>query len=130
MSAGASVPDDREVARTAPPAEGERQAGSPLWLRVVLAAVFGAFYAYDLWEVVESLVQILAFGLGFTPLGWALMVLALVAPIGLFAAAFLLARRRGALLAIACYVGGLAVSAVVFTSTTVLLGVSGAVIVP
>lgn len=111
-------------------AEPGRGSISPFWLRVALAIAFGLFYAYDLWEVVESLVQILAFGLGFTPLGWTLMVLALIAPIGLFVAAFLLARRRGVLLVVACYVGGLAVSAVVFSSATVLLGVSGAVVVP
>ncbi|MRG58827.1 hypothetical protein GE115_02915 [Agromyces sp. CFH 90414] len=108
----------------------ERSGGTPFWLQVTLAVFFGLFFAYDLWEVVESLVQILSFGLGFTPLGWALMVVALLAPIGLFAAAFVLGRRRSLPISIACYLGGLAVSAVVFTSTTVLLGVSAAVVAP
>ncbi|WP_127793770.1 bacitracin resistance protein [Agromyces sp. LHK192] len=112
------------------PTAPERVAPQPLWLRATLAVVFGLFYAYDLWEVVESLVQILGLGLGFSALGWVIMVLALLAPAVLFAAAFLISRRRAVLVAVLAYLTGLAVSAVVFSSATVLLGASGGVVVP
>jgi hypothetical protein len=99
------------------------------WPRIVLAVVFGLFYAYDVWEVVASAVQILGLGLGFSPIGWVIMVAALLAPFACFTAAFLIGRRRGLLVAVLAYATGLAVSAVLFFSLTVLLGTSGAVVV-
>lgn len=105
------------------------RAAQPLWLRVGLAVLFGLFYAYDVWEVVESLVQILSLGLTFTPIGWAIMIVALLAPLGLFAAAFAIGRRRGILISVLAYVTGLAVSGALFSTFTVLLGVTGAITV-
>ncbi|UOE45440.1 hypothetical protein [Agromyces larvae] len=102
----------------------------PLWLRATLAAFFGLFFAYDLWEVLESLLQLLALGLGFTPGGWAIMVAALIAPPALFAIAFVLGRRRGILIVVACYLAGLGVSGALFASLSVLLGAVGGVVVP
>jgi len=101
----------------------------PLWVRVALAVLFGLFYAYDVWEVVESLVQILSLGLTFTPAGWAIMIVALLAPLALFAAAFAVGRGRGILTAVLAYVTGLAVSGALFSTFTVLLGVTGAIAV-
>jgi hypothetical protein len=101
----------------------------PPWPRIALAVVFGLFYAYDVWEVVASAVQILGLGLGFSAIGWVIMVAALLAPFVCFAAAFLIGRRRGLLVAVLSYATGLAVSAVLFFSLTVLLGASGAVVV-
>ncbi|WP_350349595.1 hypothetical protein ABIQ69_06705 [Agromyces sp. G08B096] len=97
----------------------------PLWLRVTLAVAFGLFFAYDLWEVVESLVQLLSIGVTFTVVGWIVMGAALVAPVACFVGAFLLGRRRSVLVSALCYLGGLAVSAALFTSLSVLLLIAG-----
>lgn len=119
-----------DAASTSRPAEERApRAAQPLWLQVALAVLFGLFYAYDVWEVVESLVQILTLGLTFTPIGWAIMVVALVAPLALFAAAFAIGRARGILIAVLAYVTGLAVSGALFSTFTVLLGVTGAIAV-
>lgn len=104
-------------------------ASRPPWPRIALAVVFGLFYAYDVWEVVASAVQILGLGLGFSAIGWILMVAALLAPFACFAAAILIGRRRGLLVAVLAYVTGLATSAVLFLSVTVLLGATSAVVV-
>ncbi|MGI9823978.1 bacitracin resistance protein [Agromyces sp. Marseille-Q5079] len=100
----------------------------PLWLEVALAVVFGLFYAFDVWEVVESIVQLLGIGLSFTAGGWAVMIAALVAPLACFVAAFALGRRTGVLGRIALYFTGLCVSAVLFLSLSVLLGQVGGVV--
>lgn len=112
------------------PAVSPARAEHPLWLQVALAVLFGLFYAYDVWEVVESLVQILGLGLTFAPIGWAIMVVAIVAPLALFALAFAIGRRRSLLIAVLAYLTGLAVSGALFSTFTVLLGVTGAIIVP
>jgi hypothetical protein len=121
---GAASAADAEGTAAAPRAE------HPLWLQVALAVLFGLFYAYDVWEVVESLVQILGLGLTFAPVGWAIMVVAIVAPLALFAIAFAIGRRRSLLIAVLAYVTGLAVSGALFSTFTVLLGVTGAIVVP
>lgn len=106
------------------------RAAQPLWLQVALAVLFGLFYAYDVWEVVESLVQILSLGLSFTAAGWVIMVVAMLAPLGLFAVAFAIGRSRSVLIAVLAYLAGLAVSGALFSTFTVLLGVTGAIAVP
>lgn len=105
------------------------QAPQPIWVRAALALVFGLLLAYDVWEVVGSLVQILSLGLGFTAAGWAIMIVALIAPIGLFATAFVISRRRGILVSLLAYATAVAVSATLFSTLTVLLGVVGGVVV-
>lgn len=105
------------------------RASQPLWVQVTLAVLFGLFYAYDVWEVVESLVQILGLGLTFAPVGWVIMVIALLAPLGLFAAAFAVGRGRSILVAVLAYATGLAASGALFSTFTVLLGVTGAITV-
>lgn len=101
----------------------------PSRIRIALAVVFGLFYAYDVWEVIESVAQIIGLGLGFTPVGWAIMVIAVLAPFACFAAAYVVGRRRSAWFAVVAYLAGLGVSAALFFSLTVLLGASGAVVV-
>ncbi|MET4157774.1 bacitracin resistance protein [Agromyces sp. PvR057] len=123
------VPASTDAA-AAPSADAATRGRSlPTWLDVSLAVLFGLFYAYDVWEVVESIVQLLGLGLSFSGGGWAVMIAALVAPLVCFAAAFALGRRRGVLARIALYVTGLCVSAVLFLSLTVLLGQIGGVVV-
>ncbi|MFF2277487.1 bacitracin resistance protein [Agromyces sp. NPDC058126] len=122
------------TAASAVPAGAEPEASAagpalPLWLDVALAVAFGLFYAFDVWEVVESIVQLLGIGLSFSVAGWAVMIVALLAPLACFAVAFALGRRRGILARIALYFAGLCVSAALFLSLTVLLGQVGGVVV-
>ena len=116
-----------ESAAVVPPAAQPR---TPLWLDVALAALFGLFFAYDVWEVVGSIVQLNGLGLGFSAIGWVLLVVALLAPVVSFVGAFALGRRRGVVAKAALYLAGLAVSAALFLTLTVLLGVSGGIVVP
>ncbi|GAA1790800.1 hypothetical protein [Agromyces lapidis] len=123
MTAASPAPAGAEPEASAP------APNLPLWLDAALAVVFGLFYAYDVWEVVESIVQLLGIGLSFSAAGWAVMIVALLAPLACFAAAFALGRRRGILARIALYFAGLCVSAALFLSLTVLLGQVGGVVV-
>lgn len=102
----------------------------PLWFDAGLAVAFGIFFAYDLWEVVESTVQLLSYGLQFTAFGWVVLAAAMLAPLVAFGVAFMLGRGRGVLAKIALYLSGLAVSAALFLSFSVLLGASSSVVVP
>ncbi|GAA1765510.1 hypothetical protein [Agromyces humatus] len=103
---------------------------TPLWLDVALAVLFGLFFAYDVWEVVGSIVQLTGLGLAFSAVGWVLLIAALLAPVASFVAAFALGRRRGVVAKAALYLAGLAVSAALFLTLTVLLNVSGGIVVP
>jgi magnesium-transporting ATPase (P-type) len=117
MSAGAGeepVGRERdEMGGTSAPRS--RVSGTPLWLAVTLAVLFGLFYAYDVWEALGNLIGMstLAAHLeaGINGFGWFLLVIAIVLPLALFAAAFAFGRRRGPLVQIAFYAAGLGVSA-------------------
>lgn len=124
--------ESAESAEPAEQAEAESRQSTtrtPLWLDVTLAVLFGLFYAYDVWEVVGSIVVPMSLGLGFSALGWVVLVVALIAPIALFSTAFALGRHRSAVAKAALYLGGLAVSAALFLSLTVLLSAAGGVVV-
>jgi hypothetical protein len=95
-----------------------------------LAVLFGLFFAYDVWEVVGSIVQLTGLGLAFSAIGWVLLVAALLAPVVSFVGAFALGRRRGIVAKAAIYLAGLAVSAALFLTLTGLLGVAGGIVVP
>jgi hypothetical protein len=119
--------DDARITARAP--EASADSPQPLWVRAALALVFGLLLAYDVWEVVGSMLQILSLGLGFSALGWAIMIVALLAPVVLFAAAFVISRRRGVLVSLLAYATAVAVSGALFSTLTVLLGAVGGVVV-
>lgn len=125
----ASAPATPTPEAVAPEASAPRPMPvQPLWLRAAFALVFGLLLAYDVWEVVGSLLQLLSLGLGFSPLGWAIMIVALLAPIALFIGAFVVSRRRGALVSLLAYATAVAVSGALFSTLTVLLGAVGGVV--
>lgn len=67
------------------------------WLSLVIAALFGLFYAYDVWEAIGNLIQVPGIyeGLGFTSsTPWALLIAALVFPIVIYIVVFLIGLRR------------------------------------
>ena len=116
--------DVGEQATAAGPAASARPAFFPL--RVALAVLFGLFFAYDVWEAVGNLVGLsqyaAALDTSITAVGWVLLIAAVVLPIGLFAAAFVLGRRRSLLLQAGFYLAGLAVSALLYLDIVLLLG--------
>jgi len=96
----------------------------PMWLDVTIAVVFGLFYAYDVWEVVESIsvyAQAASFGIPVGAAEWVVLVIAAIAPLACFAAAFVLGRSRGLLARVALYFTGLCVSGALFLSLVVVL---------
>ncbi|MGR2751427.1 bacitracin resistance protein [Agromyces arachidis] len=100
---------------------------TPFWIEVALAIAFGLFYAYDAWEAVGNLVGVagLADTLGTTigGLGWVVLIAAILLPVALFAAAFLIGRRRSAVVQAAVYLAGLAVSALLYLDILLMFGV-------
>ena len=71
------------------------------WLSLTVAALFGLFYAYDLWEAIENAIelpklyeQLEAVGLGAGEVPWVLIWVGIaVAPLA-YGGAFLLGRRH------------------------------------
>jgi hypothetical protein len=112
------------AAGTAAPAASARRV--PFALELVLAVLFGLFYAYDAWEAVGNLVGLSQYAsaleTSITALGWVVLIGAILLPVGLFALAFVLGRRRSLLMRVAFYLAGLAVSAVLYLDIVLLLG--------
>lgn len=102
---------------------------TPLWLAVVVAALAGAFYAYDVWEAVGNLVGLNitagSLGVSLTAYGVTLLVVGVVLPFLVFALAFWLGRRRGPIAQVLLFVAGYAVVQVLAADVTVLFGLGG-----
>lgn len=67
------------------------------WLSLTIAAIFGLFYAYDVWEAVGNLIGVpkVYDALGLTAqTPWLLLVAALAIPIVVYGAALLVGLRR------------------------------------
>lgn len=67
------------------------------WLSLTIAAIFGLFYAYDVWEAVGNLIGVPKIYDGFgltaqTP--WVLLIAALVIPMIVYGVALLVGLRR------------------------------------
>ena len=81
-------------------ASASAPARTPAWLVAAIAAVFGLFYAYAVWNAVGNLVLANQaageLGLALTGLGWSLYLLAVFLPIAVWALALWLGRRRAA----------------------------------
>lgn len=65
---------------------------------IVVAAFFGLFYAYDLWEAVSTFVDLptfyRAFGYDVGQLPWWILLIMLVLPVVVYVIALLVGRRR------------------------------------
>ena len=67
------------------------------WLSLTIAAVFGLFYAYDVWEAVGNLIGVpkVYDGLGLTAqTPWVLLFAALIIPVIVYGLVLLLGLRR------------------------------------
>lgn len=68
----------------------------PTWLAATVAGGFGLFYAYAVWNAVAYLIAQASGPLGLNGLGWAVLLLAAVFPIVVFAAGLAIGLRRPA----------------------------------
>ena len=78
---------------------------------VIVAALFGLFYAYDLWEAISNLVALPGFyeyaGFGVENVPWWLLVVGVAIPVVVFVLALLASRGRSLLIAAAALLVGL-----------------------
>lgn len=79
------------------PAEPSRRSAYGV-ASIVVAALFGLFYAYDLWEAVSTFFELptfyRAFGYDVDQLPWWILVIMLVLPVVVYIIALLVGRRR------------------------------------
>jgi len=98
-------------------ADDEREAkrGRYGWLSLVVAALFGLFYAYDLWEAVSNLVALPSVydevGIGAENVPWWLLWAGVIIPILIFVLAFVLGRRQNVFAKALIFLLGLAIVA-------------------
>lgn len=68
-------------------------------IAVVVVALFGLFYAYDLWEAVSNLIELPPvyglYGLDASFVPWWLLWIGVLIPPAIFALAVVIGRRRG-----------------------------------
>jgi hypothetical protein len=102
--------DEKPIAESEPAARSRYG-----WPSVMVAAVFGLFYAYDLWEAVSNFVELPVvykqYGLEASDIPWWVLVLGLVIPPVVFAAAFVVGRKHSVLGKALIFIVGLAVVA-------------------
>ncbi|WP_109210667.1 MULTISPECIES: hypothetical protein [Microbacterium] len=67
---------------------------TPTWLVATIAAAFGLFYAYAVWNAVAFLIQQATGMLGLNALGWGVLLFAVAFPIIVFAVALGVGMRR------------------------------------
>ena len=92
----------------------EAERGRYGWLSLVVAVLFGLFYAYDVWEAIGNLfgvpVEYSALGIGDRTPWWLLWIGVAIPPVT-FALAVVLGRRRNAFGRALIFLVGLAVVA-------------------
>ncbi len=85
------------------------------WLSLVVAAILGLFYAYDVWEAVGNLINLPAFydsiGVGSKNVPWWLLWIGVAIPILVFLLAFVVGRRGSVGGKAVIFIVGLAVAA-------------------
>jgi hypothetical protein len=105
-----------ETTRADAPAEKRARLG---WVAATVAIAFGLLYAYDLWEAVNSAIELprqyaeiekLGIPVGEVP--WTLIVVNMLVPPVVYVAAFVLGRRRNAFARAVLFAVGLALVAV------------------
>ncbi|HYI32785.1 MAG TPA: hypothetical protein VEX88_04915 [Glaciibacter sp.] len=105
---------------------------SPRWLSFVVASLFGLFFAYDLWEAVGNLVGLSAtaanLGTTLSAFGWTVLVVGLLLPAAIFAAAVWLGRRRNVGVQALLLLAGLCLSAVASLNIYALFGLGNLIV--
>jgi hypothetical protein len=94
---GAAKPDNPIEDAVADDAR-EAARGRYGWLSLVVAGLFGQFYAYDLWEAVSNFVELPAaydaIGLDSADIPWWVLWIGLLIPPAIYALAFGVGRRQ------------------------------------
>lgn len=114
--------DDKSIADSDNPitevvADDNREAtrGRYGWLSLVVAAVFGLFYAYGVWAAVGNMIALPGFydlaGFGSENVPWWLLWIGVLIPVVVFVVAFVIGRRRNVGVKALVFLVGLAVAA-------------------
>lgn len=101
-----------------------RRPQMPTWLVATIAGFFGLFYAYAVWGALDFLVLQAGGTFGLTPLGWFVLLFAVVFPILVFAGAFALGWRRPAWQFALLLLAGLGLSAVLWLNVLAMAATS------
>lgn len=67
---------------------------TPTWLVATIAAGFGLFYAYAVWNALGNLIQAALLPTGMNAFGWFIWIFATLLPVVVWAFAFWLGHRR------------------------------------
>jgi len=128
MTDASAAADDATGPGTTAGAAPARPA-TPLWLAVTIAVFFGVFYAYDVWEAVRDLVGMTLIvgdlGVSFAGIGIALLIVALIVPLVVFALAFWLGRKRGPLEQVVLFLVGYALVQAISLGLASFFGLGG-----
>ncbi|MCU1578422.1 MAG: hypothetical protein JWP19_626 [Rhodoglobus sp.] len=93
----------------------EAKRGRYGWLSLIVAAVLGLFYAYDVWEAVGNMINLPAFydsiGVGSKHVPWWLLWIGVLIPVVVFLLAFVIGRRRNIGEKAVVFIVGLALAA-------------------
>lgn len=85
------------------------------WLSLVVAALLGLFYAYDVWGAVGDMINLPAFydaiGIGAKNVPWWLLWIGVAIPVVVYVLAFVVGRRRNVGAKAVVFVVGLALAA-------------------
>lgn len=97
------------------------------WLSLVVAALFGLLYAYDVWEAISNMINLPRIyeilGLDASVIPWWLLVINLLLPVAAFLVAFWVGRRQHVGGKALIFLLGLAVSAEINLGLIALVGV-------
>jgi hypothetical protein len=93
----------------------EAKRGRYGWLSLIVAAVLGLFYAYDVWEAIGNMINLPAFydsiGVGSKHVPWWLLWIGVLIPVIVFLLAFVIGRRRNVGSKAVVFIVGLALAA-------------------
>jgi hypothetical protein len=96
------------------------------WLGLVVAAAFGLFYAYDLWEAIGNAIEVPRqyelFGLDPAGVPWSFIVIGIVIPPLAYVLAFVVGLRRKPLGKALVFAAGLVAVAALSLSVNAIAG--------
>lgn len=97
------------------------------WLSLVVAAIFGLFYAWNVWQSVATMFVLPQFydvyGYGAENVPWWLLWVGVAVPIVAFLLAFVIGRRSNVLVKALVFLAGLAVTSALGIAIIALEGV-------
>jgi len=105
----------------------EAKRGRYGWLSLVVAAIFGLFYAWNVWQSVATMFVLPqfydAYGYGAENVPWWLLWVGVAVPVVAFLLAFVIGRRSNVLVKALVFLAGLAVTSALGIAIIALEGV-------